>query len=156
MGNISVAQDEQKRKLAMDMITSGHVSPDGQPGQVFIQEEHGLYLANSTACTCSDPLCPHTLAADLYNRARHTVEQMLERWQPAWLPQIAWAIEDDLQRVADPALAEKLTLCLALCQQMHLEALEESRNEPRFQSSYPVNIRGIKFWPCGQEGRKVK
>jgi hypothetical protein len=143
MGNTSVSQDQQKRKLAMEMIISGQVSPNGRPGQVFVQAEHGLYLANSTACTCPDPNCPHILAANLYNRARHTVEVLLERRRPLWLPQIAWIIEDDLQSATDPALAEKLTLCLAVCQQMHREVLEASRNEPRFQSSYTVSLAGL-------------
>ncbi|MBM4467795.1 MAG: hypothetical protein FJ014_19970, partial [Chloroflexi bacterium] len=101
--NIIHQTDNFRKQQAIAMILAGQVSPNGQPNTVFVQTDDSLYAATATACTCSDAPCPHTLAADIYLRARRTIEQMIERWAPASLPQIARAIEDDLRgRVTDP------------------------------------------------------
>ena len=139
-----VPQNQELRKTAMAMVIHGLVSRDGKDGQCLISTDDGLYLANATACTCSEQPCPHTLAADLYNRARYTVETILERRNISHIT-LSWIIEDDLEaNVTDPDLADKMELCLAVCQQLHREMLADRRRDShRFQSSYVVSLAGL-------------
>jgi len=156
--NIIHQTDNFRKQQAIAMILAGQVSPNGQPNTVFVQTDDSLYAATATACTCSDAPCPHTLAADIYLRARRTIEQMIERWAPASLPQIARAIEDDLRgRVTDPDMATKCEICLAICRQMYHEALDAGCSIAQNQQRQKQNLdqarrRFIQAVEAGAEG----
>ncbi len=144
MSTTIISQNQELYNQAVAMVVSGQVSRDGRDGQCFISTEDGLHLANDTACTCGQQPCPHSLACNLYNRARYAVETILERRPNLSIVQLAWIIEDDLQsNVTDPSLADKLTMCLAVCHQLHQAELDARRNQPRFQSSYTVSLAGL-------------
>lgn len=137
-----VPHNQDLRNQAISLVCNGQVSKDGKDGQCFVSTADGLYLANTTSCSCSEQPCVHTIAADLYNRARYTVKTIIERRRIS-LTRLSWILEDDLTQTTDTAVADRLTICLAVCEQLHQEMLDASRRQARFHSSYCVSLAGL-------------
>ncbi len=151
MSNTIVTQNQDLRKTAIAMIIRGQVSRDGRDGQCFVSTDDSLYLANATACTCGRQPCPHTLAAAMYNDVRERVERLLAQRGDAPPMSLFWRLRDHLPAVADPELADKIKMTLAICQQLHRE---ERRKELNTFYSVCAAGGGVMFCPVPPKRRR--
>ena len=152
MSNTIVPQNEDLHKVAKAMVIRGQVSRDGKNGQCFISTEDGLYLANATACTCSQQPCPHTLAAATYNDIRERVERVLASRSDDHPISLFWRLHEHLPAVTDPTLADKIEIALVICQQLHREQRKGEINT--FYSVSASSGGGVMFCPTPPKRRR--
>jgi len=122
-----IAQNEDQRK-AIHMIITGQVTKNGKAGQCFISTEDGLFLATSTACTCGQQDCPHTVAAEMYNDIRQRVTAFLQRHNNEHPMKLFWRLRDYLPSVTDPHRVDLIQMTLRICQQLHAEERKHEIN----------------------------
>ena len=140
-----VPQNQELRKAAIAMVIRGQVARNGKAGQCFISTETGLYLANSTACTCGQLPCPHTLAAATYNDIRERVERLLAQRGDDHPMSMFQRLREHLPEVTKPDLADKIQVALVVCQQLHRE--ERKREINTFYSVCASSGGGVMFYP---------
>ena len=151
MSTKSIAQSHEERKRqAFDLVIRGQVSRDGRDGQCFISTNDGLYLANSTACTCSEQPCPHTLATKIYNDIRERVGRVLARRGDDHPMSLFWRLHEHLPEVTKPDLVDKIQVALVICQQLHRE--ERKRELNTFYSVCAAG-GGVMFCPVPPKRR---